>query len=352
MGAFELDEFPDDEFCQLGVLGGYCYLNASLIRLFGERAPGLSWRAMDEQFFGVQPGIPDYEEQPGDRRPDLTAKLGETFAWVFGQTDADRSRPPDRSSHDDDRAARPPSRPHRDVRAPAVGALRAPPAGAPRAVRRAHLHVVHGVRAGGRDQHHRRCGRAAGSRAGRARRHRRRRLGGAESRDVGALPDRTGAATSSPTAFGQLPLRFRKPRAERVGGADRRPGRPARGWRSRRSTGCGWRRSRPLPPASSRCGPASAQEAAEELLDLAGGNTEAHGTAGGRDRLLGGLAARAASAPRPTASGSSTRCGCRCARSGGGWSSEGRSTRSRTSGSSAPPRSTCSSTATPRRSCR
>ena len=86
MGAFELDEFPDDQFCQLGVLGGYCYLNASLIRLFGERAPGLSWRAMDEQFFGVQPGIPDYEEHPGDRRPDLTAKLGETFAWVFGQT--------------------------------------------------------------------------------------------------------------------------------------------------------------------------------------------------------------------------------------------------------------------------
>ena len=86
MGAFELDEFPADEFCQLGVLGGYCYLNASLIRLFGERAPGLSWRAMDEQFFGVQPGIPDYVEQPGDRRPGLTAQIGETFAWVFGQT--------------------------------------------------------------------------------------------------------------------------------------------------------------------------------------------------------------------------------------------------------------------------
>ena len=86
IGAFDLDEFPDDQFCQLGVLGGYCYLNASLVRLFGERAPGLSWRAMDEQFFGVQPGIPDYIEQPGDRRPDLTAKIGETFSWVFGQT--------------------------------------------------------------------------------------------------------------------------------------------------------------------------------------------------------------------------------------------------------------------------
>ena len=89
MGAFEHDEFPDDEFCQLGVVGGYGYLNASLIRLFGERAPGLSWKDMDEQFFGAQPGIPDYVEQPGDVRPDLSEKLGETFAWVFGQTSLD-----------------------------------------------------------------------------------------------------------------------------------------------------------------------------------------------------------------------------------------------------------------------
>ena len=29
MGAFDHDEFPPDEYCQLGVLGGYCYLNAS-----------------------------------------------------------------------------------------------------------------------------------------------------------------------------------------------------------------------------------------------------------------------------------------------------------------------------------
>jgi rifampicin phosphotransferase len=89
MGAFEHDEFPDDQFCQLGVLGGYCYLNASLIRVFGERAPGLSWRDMDEQFFGAQPGIPEYDEQPGDARPDLTEKIGETFAWVFSQTRLD-----------------------------------------------------------------------------------------------------------------------------------------------------------------------------------------------------------------------------------------------------------------------
>ena len=86
MGAFDLDELPADEFCQLGVQGGYCYLNASLIRLFGERAPGLTWQDMDAQFFGAQPGIPPYEEMDGDVRPDLTERIGQTFQWVFSQT--------------------------------------------------------------------------------------------------------------------------------------------------------------------------------------------------------------------------------------------------------------------------
>ncbi|MDP2291687.1 MAG: PEP-utilizing enzyme [Actinomycetota bacterium] len=85
MGAFDADELPEGDFCQLGVQGGYCYLNASLIRLFGERAPGLSWQTMDEQFFGAQPGIPPYEEMPGDVRPDLTERIGETFGMVFAQ---------------------------------------------------------------------------------------------------------------------------------------------------------------------------------------------------------------------------------------------------------------------------
>ena len=61
IGAFGMDEFPPDEMAQLGIVGGYCYLNASIIRLFGERAPGLTWKDMDEQFFGAQPGIPPYE---------------------------------------------------------------------------------------------------------------------------------------------------------------------------------------------------------------------------------------------------------------------------------------------------
>ncbi len=86
MGAFEADEFPTDEFCQLGVQGGYCYLNASLIRIFGERAPGLSWQLMDETFFGAMPGVPPYQPMDGDERPDLTEKIGATFGYVFAQS--------------------------------------------------------------------------------------------------------------------------------------------------------------------------------------------------------------------------------------------------------------------------
>lgn len=83
MGAFDADEFPDDEFVLLGVAGGYCYLNVSVMRVYAERAPGLSWQILDEQFFGAQPGIPGYEEHPGDVRPDLSQRLGETFGWAF-----------------------------------------------------------------------------------------------------------------------------------------------------------------------------------------------------------------------------------------------------------------------------
>jgi rifampicin phosphotransferase len=89
LGAFDPDEFPADAFAQIGVVGGYCYLNASLIRIFGERAPGLSWQDMDAQFFGAQPGIPPYAEQPGDQRPDLTEKIGGTFMWALGQHSLD-----------------------------------------------------------------------------------------------------------------------------------------------------------------------------------------------------------------------------------------------------------------------
>ena len=84
IGAFQMDEFPADEMAQLGIVGGYCYLNASIIRLFGERAPGLTWKDMDEQFFGAQPGIPPYEAAEGDEE-DFVIAWGREVEVGFSQ---------------------------------------------------------------------------------------------------------------------------------------------------------------------------------------------------------------------------------------------------------------------------
>ena len=83
MGAFTHDEFPDDECVFLGVAGGYCYLNASALRLLGHRAPGMTAKDIDDAFFGDAPDVPPFEPQAGDDDHARTAALGETFAWVF-----------------------------------------------------------------------------------------------------------------------------------------------------------------------------------------------------------------------------------------------------------------------------
>lgn len=83
MGAFTHDEFKPGEMETLGIFGSYCYLNASVTRIMGERAPGLSAQAMDDLFFGAQPGIPPYEAAPGDENEERTAALGERFQWAI-----------------------------------------------------------------------------------------------------------------------------------------------------------------------------------------------------------------------------------------------------------------------------
>ncbi len=89
IGAFTHDEFSPDNMETLGVFGGYCYLNAAVTRILGERAPGLSAQAMDDLFFGAQPGIPPYEPAPGDQNEERTAAIGATFQWAFGVEEID-----------------------------------------------------------------------------------------------------------------------------------------------------------------------------------------------------------------------------------------------------------------------
>lgn len=83
IGAFAPEEYDPDHHQIVGVFGGYCYLNASMLRVFGERTPGLSAQAMDDQFYGAQPGIPPYEPAPGDHDPARTEAITATLAWVL-----------------------------------------------------------------------------------------------------------------------------------------------------------------------------------------------------------------------------------------------------------------------------
>ncbi len=83
IGAFDHEEFNQTDFEVIGIFGGYCYLNASVWRVFGERTPGLSAAMIDALFFGNQPGIPPYVEADGDVSESHSAKIGETLGWVL-----------------------------------------------------------------------------------------------------------------------------------------------------------------------------------------------------------------------------------------------------------------------------
>ena len=75
-----------------GNWGGYFYNQLSITRLMGVRMPGASPEAMDLAYFGDHPGVPPYVAHPEDDDPELSAKLGETMAWVMGTADHPRMR--------------------------------------------------------------------------------------------------------------------------------------------------------------------------------------------------------------------------------------------------------------------
>lgn len=96
IGAFDASEFNDDDFEVLGIFGSYCYLNASIWRVFGERTPGLSADMIDALFFGSQPGIPPYVLMDGDISEQHSGAIGETLGWVMSasrldEIDADKA---------------------------------------------------------------------------------------------------------------------------------------------------------------------------------------------------------------------------------------------------------------------
>ncbi|MGA0895477.1 MAG: SDR family NAD(P)-dependent oxidoreductase, partial [Ilumatobacteraceae bacterium] len=77
---------PDEPMVILGVFGGYCYINASYVRLLGVRAPGGTVEAIDTTFFG-ESDAPPYAARTGDRNLRSSARLLRTALSLLGAKD-------------------------------------------------------------------------------------------------------------------------------------------------------------------------------------------------------------------------------------------------------------------------
>lgn len=84
--------FAQDEVSQTrpevtGLFGGYAYLNASINRVFGHRAPGMTASTVDDIYFGDHPGVPPVEVEPWWDSPATTAVLEGWMGWVLTTTE-------------------------------------------------------------------------------------------------------------------------------------------------------------------------------------------------------------------------------------------------------------------------
>jgi rifampicin phosphotransferase len=79
----------------IGLQGGYGYLNATWIRVWGERTPGMSAAVMDAAYFGDHPGVPLYVPEPWHTNTATTTRMTEWLGWVMGsmeQTELEADR--------------------------------------------------------------------------------------------------------------------------------------------------------------------------------------------------------------------------------------------------------------------
>lgn len=78
LGLVADGDFSDDEpMVILSVFGGYCYINASYVRLLGVRAPGGKVENIDSMFFG-ESDAPAYAPSDGDKNLKSTLRLART----------------------------------------------------------------------------------------------------------------------------------------------------------------------------------------------------------------------------------------------------------------------------------
>lgn len=84
MGLLMPDDFlATEDMVILSVFGGYCYINASFVRLLGVRAPGGTVEAIDKTFFG-ESDAPAYRPGTGHKNKASSLRLGRTIFRLLG----------------------------------------------------------------------------------------------------------------------------------------------------------------------------------------------------------------------------------------------------------------------------
>ncbi|MBV8984156.1 MAG: phosphoenolpyruvate-utilizing protein [Acidimicrobiia bacterium] len=82
-GAHLDRDFAGEPMGILGCFGGYGYLNASYIRVFAVRTPGLTVDDIDRLFFGDS-DAPPYQAQPGDKSVQASLRIARTLFQTLG----------------------------------------------------------------------------------------------------------------------------------------------------------------------------------------------------------------------------------------------------------------------------
>ena len=85
-GAFSVEELAGDPNPTCAIFNGYFYVNASVVRVYGERA-GAGAAAIDAAFFGNRPDTPPYVPHPDDQSEAAAERIGSTMAWVMSATE-------------------------------------------------------------------------------------------------------------------------------------------------------------------------------------------------------------------------------------------------------------------------
>jgi phosphohistidine swiveling domain-containing protein len=85
-GAFSEEELAGDPNPVCAIFNAYFYVNASVVRVYGERA-GAGAAAIDAAFFGNRPDTPLYVPHPDDQSAAAAERIAATMGWVMSATE-------------------------------------------------------------------------------------------------------------------------------------------------------------------------------------------------------------------------------------------------------------------------